>query len=192
MGTKVFNEKTLKNVAFRDSETGESAVNVVLSGSAGGGSEVTIIDSEGDNITDATLDSMNVSVKNPEYARYTDSEELVSASDIGAVDDTWVDQGAEIDCRGYKTVGIYVDLTVNDSTGNQLQVLSKHESAGSEEYVQETTADYQKTIGDSDISIVYFFDVTSVPYIQIQTKATDVDTGGGTEGTVTIDIIKEY
>jgi hypothetical protein len=145
-----------------------------------------------DKAYDANQDVFKHNVGNPEWDHYTDAENVVSASDIGAVDNTWVDQGSEIDCRTYKTIGIYVNFTVNDSTGNQLQVLSKHESAGSDEYVLETTADYQKTIGDSSIKIAYFFDVTSIPYIQIQTKATDVDTGGGTEGTVTIDIIKEY
>ena len=133
-----------------------------------------------------------VSSQNPVWSRYTDSDELVSASDIGATDNTWKDQGAEIDCRGYKNVSIFVDLTVNDSTGNQLQVLCKHESAGSQEYVLETSADYQKIIGDSDTQIVYTFNTESIPYIQVQTKATDVDTGGGTIGTVIIDIIKSY
>jgi hypothetical protein len=70
--------------------------------------------------------------------------------------------------------------------------LSKHTFADSDEYVLETPGDYQKTLGDADTKIAYFFDVSAIPCIQIQTKATDVDTGGGTEGTVTIDIIKEY
>ena len=108
---------------------------------------------------------------------------LVTDSDIGAVDDTWVDNGAEIDCRGYSSIGLYVNFTVSDSTGNQLQVLSKHTSAGADEYVLETASDYQKTIGDASIKILYEFDVTEIPYIQIQTKATVV---GATEGVVTI------
>jgi hypothetical protein len=145
-----------------------------------------------DKAYDANQDVDKVNVENPLWDRYTDAESLVSASDIGATDDTWKDQGAEIDCRGYKTVGIWVNLTVNNSTGNQLQVLSKHTSAGSDEYILETASEYQKTLGNSDVKRYYEFGTTGIPYIQIQTKATDVDTGGGTEGTVSIDITKEY
>lgn len=138
------------------------------------------------------VDSIRTTESNPVWNRYTDAESLVSASDIGASDDTWVDQGSEIDCRGYKTLAIFVVLTVNDSTGNQLQILPKIELAGSDEYTLETSADYQKTIGDSDLKVVYTFNVEGIPFVQLQTKATDVDTGGGVEGTVSIDIVKEY
>lgn len=146
----------------------------------------------GEPALDFDLSALKVLIQNMISEQYTDSELLVAASDIGATDDVWIDQGSEIDCRTYKTIGIYIDLTVNDSTGNQLQVLSKRENAGSDEYVLESSADYQKTLGDVSTKIAYFFNVESIAYIQIQTKATDVDTGGGTEGTVDIDIIKEY
>ena len=87
---------------------------------------------------------------------------------------------------------MYIILTVNDSTGNQLQVLSKHESAGSDEYVLETSVDYQKTLGDINKKVLHTFNVEGVAFIQLQTKATIIDTGGGTEATVTIDIVKEW
>lgn len=142
---------------------------------------------------DLNQDVDKVTIENPLWNRYTDAESLVSASDIGAVDDTWIDQGAEIDCRGYNTISIWVNFTVNNSTGNQLQILRKHESGGTDEYIMEASADYQKTIGDASVKIVYDFEVdNTTPFLQIQTKATDVDTGGGTEGTVTIHIIKGY
>ena len=141
---------------------------------------------------DYALSVLKTTEQSPLWNRYTDVETIVSGADIGTVDDTWVDAGSEIDCRGYKTIGIWVELTVNDSTGNQLQVLSKHTNAGATEYVLETSSDYQKTIGDSDINILYSFNVVNVPYVQIQTKATDVATGGGTEGTVNIYLTKEY
>ncbi len=115
-----------------------------------------------------------VTVLNPDYAHYTDPETLVTTSDLGSVDDTWKDQGVEIDCRTYKNIGIWVDQIVNDATGNQLQVLSKHTSSGADEYVLATAGTYQKTMGDNDIKILYPFNVETVPYIQIQTKATDI------------------
>jgi len=146
-----------------------------------------------DKAYDTTLDANKDIVQNPIWSRYTDAESLVSASDIGATDDTWVDQGSEIDCRGYNVITIWANFTVNDSTGNQLQILSKHESGGTDEYIMEASANYQKTIGDSSVKIRYDFEVdNTTPYVQIQTKATDVDTGGGTEGTITIHITKGY
>lgn len=116
---------------------------------------------------------------------------VVTGSNIGAVDDTWINQGSVIDCSNCKIVGVYVDLTVNDSTGNQLQILSYH-TLGGNSYVLETTTDYQKTLGDADKNIAYFFNVEGISYIQVQTKATDVDTGGGTIGTVGLTIKKAY
>ncbi len=128
--------------------------------------------------------------QSPLSEQYTAKVPLVSASDIGAVNNTWVDQGAEIACNGYTQIGIWVNFTVNDSTGNQLQVLSKHTSAGSDEYVLESASKYQKTIGNSSLKILYMFEVDNTfPYIQIQSKATTV---GATEGTLTIDITKGW
>lgn len=124
-----------------------------------------------------------------EHSMDTVSDNLVTGSDIGATDGTWVDQGTEIDCRGFSKLGVYIDFTVSDSTTNKIQMLSKHSPAGTE-YTKETASDYQKTIGDSDIKIFYLFDVTTIPWIQIQSQAGDVDTGGGTIGTLTIDIVK--
>ena len=141
---------------------------------------------------DNNQDALKVIVENDLPGNWTSPESLVSSSDIGATDDVWKDQGAEIDCRRFKTVGIYTNLTVNDSVGNQLQVLVKHESGGADEYTLDTSSEYQKTLGNSDRKPFYTFGVEGIIYIQIQTKATDVDTGGGTEGTVSIEITKEY
>jgi hypothetical protein len=141
---------------------------------------------------DKDLNVKLVEVQNQIDLLYTDVENLVTASDIGATDDTWVDQGSEIDVRGYKTLSLFINLTVNNSTGNQLQILSKHTLDDADEYVTVDTSDYQVTLGDSNVKYVIPLNVEGIPFIQLQTKATDVDDGGGTEGTITIDIIKEY
>jgi len=133
---------------------------------------------------------MDVTNLNSDHDHFIDPVPLVSASDIGAVNDTWKDQGAEIDCRSYKTLVLWVVFTVNDSTGNQLQVLQKHESAGADEYVEELASDYQKVIGDASIKIKYTFELdNSISFVQIQTKATLI---GATEGTVTINYTLGY
>ncbi len=126
-------------------------------------------------------------------ARFEPAVELVSASAIGAVDDTWVDQGGQIDMQGFNTLGIYIEFNVDDSTGNQLQVLSEHTKDGTDAFVLATASDYQKTIGNSDIDILYVFKTDGVvPFVQLQTKATDVDTGGGTVGTMTITYTRSF
>jgi len=111
---------------------------------------------------------------------------LVTASDIGSVDDTWVDQGAEIDCTGYNAVGVYIQYTDNNSSGGQIQVLAKHTTAGSE-FKLETDADYQKTLVADDL-VAYFFNTQGINYLQLQSKAITV---GATKGTITVNITKE-
>lgn len=135
---------------------------------------------------DPTIDSLKTTEQSPIQDQYTDSVTLVTDSDIGAVDDTWVDQGAEIDMRGKTGIAFFVTYTANDSTGPLLQILSKDESGGTVEYDLEDTSAYQKTPTDG-MTIVYDFETKNrIPFLQVQTKATDVDTGGGTEGTITI------
>ncbi len=141
-------------------------------------------------LLDDTLKIIKLQDQSPLWYRYTDGDPLVSGNDIGAVADTWVDAGAEIDCRGYSKLSLWVDLTVNNSTGNQLQILCKHTNAGTDEYVEETAADYQKTIGDADRKVIYRFELdNNTPYVQIQTKATVL---GATEATVNIDYTLGY
>ena len=141
------------------------------------------------NSEDLSTGSKVVSVLNPDTSRYTDAELLVTASDIGAADGTYIDQGAEIDMNGYNTLGIFLKFTVSDSTTNTFKILAKHTSAGAEEFLYETPI--LKTIGDASINVFYQFDTDHVaPYLQIQSAAADVDTGGGTVGTLEIYITK--
>jgi len=137
---------------------------------------------------DRSTDTQKSSVANPEYAHYTDAELLVTASDIVATTTVYKDQGAEIDMRGYETLGIFVKFTVNDSATNTIRALSKHTSAGTEEFVLETAADYIKTLGDANINIYYEFKTNGIPFVQLQSTATTV---GATEGVLEIYIIKK-
>ena len=140
---------------------------------------------------DPSTNSQMNSILNPDYAHYTDPELLVTASDIGAADGTYIDQGAEIDMTGYETLGVFLKFTVSDSTTNTMKLLFKHTSAGTEEFVQETPANFTKTIGDANINVYYeFTGLATVPLIQIQSAAADVDTGGGTEATLEMYIVK--
>ncbi len=122
---------------------------------------------------------------------YTAPLDIVDGVDIGAVDNTWIDQGEEIDVDGYRSLGIWVELTVNNSTGNQLQILSKHAAGvASEEYVLEVAAEYQKVLGNNNIFIFYEFELNDlIKYVQIQTMATLV---GAIEGVVSITVTRGH
>ena len=113
---------------------------------------------------------------------------FVTNEDIGDVADTFKDVGTELDCIDYKSIGIYIKFVANDSTGCQLKVLAKHTVDDADEYKHKNAADY---IIDLDVTDEYFllFNATGINYIQIQTKALVL---GATEGTVSIDIVKEY
>ncbi len=137
---------------------------------------------------DISLDTWKVITQNPLWNRYTEVENVVTGVDIGAVADTWLDQGTEIDSRGYKKIGIWVDYTDNNSTGGQIQILPKHTFGGTDEFKMEISASYQKTLVPDD-KIVYPFGVETFLYVQIQTKATVL---GATEGTVNIYVTKEW
>lgn len=138
---------------------------------------------------DYGLDNLKVIIQNPIWKRYTSSEVITTATDIGTVDDTWVDQGTEIDVKGYDNCIIWVKYTDNDSTGGQLQILTKEEFGSTDEYRAENAAIYQKTLIPDDNTWYPFTVSNTIPYIQVQTKATVV---GATEGTVSLKITKGY
>jgi hypothetical protein len=143
-----------------------------------------------DKAYDSTQSADMVIEQAPVWDHFTGTVNLVNGTDIGAVNDTWVDQGSEIDMQTYTKLFLYIKLTVNDSTGNQLQVLSKHTSGGADEYPMEVSASYQKTLGNADMLMVYEFTVDNgIPYVQVQTKATLI---GAVEGTVIIDVRKSW
>jgi hypothetical protein len=148
----------------------------------------------GINAQDKAYDSTQLADKiieqAPVWDHFTGTVNLVNGTDIGAVNDTWIDQSSEIDMQTYTKLFLYVKLTVNDSTGNQLQILSKHTSAGTDEYPMEVSASYQKTLGNADMLMVYEFTVDNgIPYVQVQTKATLI---GAVEGTIIIDVRKSW
>jgi len=139
---------------------------------------------------DSSQDIIKTIDQSPANDWYTGSVPLVTASDVGASDNAWVDQGSEIAMGGKNRLAIYVKLTPNNSTGVMLQVLSKDASGGTSEYVLDVASSYQKVLGVSPTPIVYTFETDGViPFVQIQTKASVV---GTTKGTVDISIVKAW
>ena len=108
---------------------------------------------------------------------------LVTDTNIGAVNSTWVDCGGVMNVEDYDAILVAVQYEANDSEGFELQLLPKLTLADEVEFVLESTADYQKLVGDSDINVIYTFYPRGISYVQLQTRATTV---GATPGTVTI------
>lgn len=126
------------------------------------------------------------------WDNWSNKENVVSGSDIGVSDNTWVDQGAEHDVSEVDGIIVWVALTHNNSTGNQIQILCKYENGATDEFEFESLEnekDFVKAIGDTDRKIAYAFPVKGIISIQVQTKATVV---GATAGVVTIDLTKQY
>ena len=143
-----------------------------------------------DKTYDSSLDVSKTIDQSPLWARYTDSEAIISAAqDFTAA---WADLGPEIDMRGYTELNVYITLDVNDSTDLQVKALGKHESGGSEEY------DFQiETVSASDVKVepqyiefntdadqlaILKVKTNGVPFIQLQVKAGTL--GDGTDGQV--------
>ena len=121
----------------------------------------------------------------PDYGHYIDPVELVDGTVIGIYDWIWLDQGAEIDCRSYNMLTLWVILTAGDEAGNSLRVLSKHTSAGADEYIMETAGDYQKAMGTDNIKIRYDFELDhTTPFVQVQTR-TEIQEAKTTSTTTT-------
>lgn len=68
-----------------------------------------------DSVLNQTFDATNTALNANLVAStaYIAPTTHVTASDIGAVNDTYVTQGAEIDARGMTTLGIWVEMTEN-------------------------------------------------------------------------------
>ena len=81
---------------------------------------------------DTTNDLNKVQEQSPQWSRYTDAVAL-----IGAAQDftgSWADLGSEIDCRGYRTLRVFLNLDINAGANLRVRVLGKHTSAHANEY----------------------------------------------------------
>lgn len=117
---------------------------------------------------------------NPLDQRYVGPETLVST----AVDFTaaFADLGVEIPCAGYKKIGVWLTLDVNDSENMRIKALAKHTSGGAEEYnlpIESAAPDkitvqdeYYEFVDDNDQLVLLTIEVDNiVPYLQLQIQA---------------------
>lgn len=68
-----------------------------------------------------------------------------SAQNITAA---WVDLGPELGVSGWESIGLWVDIDINDAQNVRLRALAKHTSGGDNEYSLPI-----KTVGTSDVKV---------------------------------------
>ena len=105
--------------------------------------------------------------------------------------DTMADLGGEITTTGYNYLIIYIEIDINDSTDVQLQALSKHTSAGTDEYIDaiftegssiiKVEPDYIQFNVDENKKYKLVYRLNGADYIQLQVMAVVV---GGTAGQI--------
>ncbi len=132
-------------------------------------------------------ESLRVIEQNPAWGRPTASEVLVTNENIGAVDNTWINIGAEVDVQYFNTITFWINFIVNASLTNTIQILVRHELGGSDIYTLEDLETYQKTLGDASRKTAYPFPVEGAISVQLQAKAGTI---GVTAGTLSISITK--
>lgn len=72
--------------------------------------------------------------------------ELIAAAQT--LTGAWVNLGFEIDTRWDDTLGVWIDLDINDTENARIRALAKHESEGADEYVLPI-----KTVSTSDVKV---------------------------------------
>lgn len=153
-----------------------------------------------DKTFDNTLDVVKTSEQAPLWNRFTDSESIISASQN--VTTTWVDIGPELDTRGYNTLVAYVTVDINAGSGVKLKALAKTAYAGASEYdiPTKTTVTSGTTVyghfyqfgADVDQLVALDWDVTGIPYVQLQVMANVSGTAASPCQIDALEIIKSF
>jgi len=125
-------------------------------------------------------------VTKAEDAKKTNVANVVTSSNVGVTDNTWVNQGALIDVTSASKIGVFVELTANNSSDIRIRSLVKS-SAGGVLCDQLDPSMFIEPLGDADRTTqLRTFDCSDITHIQLQTKAFIV---GTTAGTITINYI---
>lgn len=149
---------------------------------------------------DATNDVTKVSEASPLWSRYAGPETILSASQ--AFTASWVDleSGYEIDCRGYNRLILYAVVDHTDGANYRFRALGKHTASDANEYVLPIknvgTSDVQveghlyELNTDVDQSVILDWDVTGIPYVQLQIQVGTI--GSGTAAVTSASVTKAW
>lgn len=117
---------------------------------------------------------------------------LVLAAAPQTITDTWADMGGEIETAGYKNMGMWYSLDINDSQNVRFRFLAKQLPGAAGEYsfpiktVSATKIDlefeYFEVVNDADQKVVFSIDLGNlIPIVQVQVMA---GTAGATPGKI--------
>ena len=146
-----------------------------------------IVDSSGNQIIfPQNTDTLNITITS-----VSTTGNAVSSSNIGVVDDTYQAIGSEINTTGKSLITFYCNLTINNSSGCYLKILSDYEANADYELLIES--DYVADISPNDTNrkVAIPFDCSGINFVKLYSKATDVDDGGGTIATIIINYTLE-
>jgi len=136
---------------------------------------------------DSSLDVGKTISQNPTPSYYQDVVPLIAAAQT--ITTSYADVWFEIPCAWYKTLFLWLKITIQGATSVTIKALPKHTSAGTEEYNFVTITPWSpSTIVAETISLpvanwlycIPFNVANGVPYIQMQAIMTD----GGTDPTI--------
>jgi hypothetical protein len=124
----------------------------------------------------------------PAQYRYTGPVSLITTAQ--ALSTTWIDLGPEIDTERYDHIGLFVSLTISDSTNARVRALGKHTAGGAGEYVfpistvgasvVEVEDQFIEFNDDTDQNMILSWDLDNlVPVVQFQVQASAVGTTAG-------------
>ena len=122
----------------------------------------------------------------PVYAAYRGV--LVAATAPQTITNAWVDVGGEIKTETYKYLTIWVNIDIGTSTNIRLRALSKHTSAGTDEYFDalytpgssdiKAESEYIEFNVDEDKKYKLVYDLkNSTNYIQLQVQSSNAGDG---------------
>ena len=104
--------------------------------------------------------------------------------------DTWVNLGSEIDTRGEDTLGVWINLDINDTLNARMRALAKHELGGTDEYflpIRTVSAadvkvedEYIEFANDTDQKMLLEVGLDNIiPFVQMQVQAGTVGASAG-------------
>jgi hypothetical protein len=124
---------------------------------------------------------------------------LVAAASAQNVTTSWVDLGNEITTGGANMLALWVVVTHTNSVNVRVRILGKHTSSTGEEFLipiktvattdVKVNAHYYELDTDATQNILLDWDVTAVPYVQVQIQC---ETVGATADTVSSDYTLMY
>lgn len=103
---------------------------------------------------------------------------------------TWTNLGSEIDTRGEDTLGVWINLDINDTLNARMRALAKHESGGMDEYflpIRTISAadvkvedEYVEFANDIDQKMLLEVGLDNIiPFVQMQVQAGVVGASAG-------------